>query len=202
MPPRHGFGSEEGAGLAARLLPGRRHHRDGGRQQQPTGGEDDEATAVLEHRRSLSSASSSAAAEGGRPGGTGWFLTAMVCLGEMLGIGVLSMPSVFVRLGYVPALLFICLFGAFTWYSGSLYARLMAGRPRIKTLDQLAQATVGRAGRVVVALTVYTDILLAPVIMHVTAVEALRQVRGAAVAAAVQPILLAARTLRKPATTL
>lgn len=46
------------------------------------------------------------------------------CAGDMLGVGALTLPSVFVRLGWLPAsvLLAVCALG--TLYSGRLFAAM------------------------------------------------------------------------------
>lgn len=56
-------------------------------------------------------------------GGAGWLLTAAVILKAALGVGVLSLPGAFARLGWLPGA--ACLVGltAAVTYSGSLYTR-------------------------------------------------------------------------------
>ncbi len=40
-------------------------------------------------------------------------------LGDMLGVGALAMPGVYVRMGFVPATLLLSLFAALAVYSGA-----------------------------------------------------------------------------------
>ena len=44
--------------------------------------------------------------------------------GDMLGLGSLTLPSVFARLGWIPALLVVLFCGLGTLYSGRLFALL------------------------------------------------------------------------------
>lgn len=47
-----------------------------------------------------------------------------VVVGDMLGLGSLTLPSVFARLGWIPALIVIVICGVGTMYSGRLFALL------------------------------------------------------------------------------
>ena len=60
----------------------------------------------------------------GPPGrGASWPLTACVVLKAALGVGVLSLPGAFSRLGWLPASVVIAALTAAVVYSGSLYTR-------------------------------------------------------------------------------
>ncbi|GLC44488.1 hypothetical protein PLESTB_000068000 [Pleodorina starrii] len=115
--------------------------------------------------------------------GASMWLTACVVLKAALGVGVLSMPGAFARLGWIPAALVIGALSAVVVYSGSLYTRLMtqpyrAGRGGGRhppMLHSLARLALGRGGEVAACLTAYATILLMPAIFHITAVEALGQ---------------------------
>ena len=48
----------------------------------------------------------------------------MCVAGDMLGLGSLTLPSVFARLGWIPALIVIVVCGLGTLYSGRLFALL------------------------------------------------------------------------------
>ncbi len=56
-------------------------------------------------------------------GGAGWLLTAAVVLKAALGVGVLSLPGAFARLGWLPGAAALAALTAAVMYSGSLYTR-------------------------------------------------------------------------------
>ena len=53
----------------------------------------------------------------------------MCAAGDMLGLGSLTLPSVFARLGWIPALIVVIICGLGTMYSGRLFA-LLASKVR------------------------------------------------------------------------
>lgn len=53
----------------------------------------------------------------------GWPLMSVIVLGTMLGVGILTLPANFVRLGWVPAVVLLVLFAAANVYCGVLYSR-------------------------------------------------------------------------------
>lgn len=60
------------------------------------------------------------------------------------------------------------------WYAGSLFTRLACCRPQTHAYHELAGAAYGAKGRWLVYTTVYTLILLAPGVIHLTSAESLR----------------------------
>lgn len=105
-----------------------------------------------------------------------WPLTASILLGEMLGLGALALPGDLIRLGWIPGLTLLVIFCVLAMYSGVLYSRLMAAKPHVTMLDQLGAEALGkRLGRQLVFWTVYTTILIIPIIFHLTAAEALQK---------------------------
>jgi hypothetical protein len=70
-------------------------------------------------------------------GTTHWLLTTCILLGDMFGLGSLTLPADFVRLGWVPALSLLILFGIGDVYSGLLYTRLLVALPDVVVFDQI-----------------------------------------------------------------
>jgi hypothetical protein len=73
-------------------------------------------------------------------GTTHWLLTTCILLGDMFGLGSLTLPADFVRLGWVPALALLILFGIGDVYSGLLYTRLLVALPDVVVFDQIGAA--------------------------------------------------------------
>jgi hypothetical protein len=109
-------------------------------------------------------------------GSTHWILTTCILLGDMFGLGTLSLPADFARLGWVPALSFLLAFSMADLYSGSLYTRLCTHLPSAIMFDHIGEAAMGKVGRWLVYGTCYLTILGEPVIFHLTSVESLMQV--------------------------
>jgi len=107
--------------------------------------------------------------------GTHWILTTCVLLGDMFGLGTLTLPADFARLGWAVALpvIIICALGMV--YSGILFGRLATHLPASHAFDQLGAAAFGASGKRMVYATVYLTILFEPVIFHLTCMESLQQ---------------------------
>lgn len=107
--------------------------------------------------------------------GTHWVLTTFILLGDMFGLGTLTLPADFARLGWavaVPVIL-VCALGSV--YSGVLFARLAKALPSSQNFDDLGYAAYGTTGRRLVYATVYLTILFEPVIFHLICMESLQQ---------------------------
>ena len=100
--------------------------------------------------------------------------TTLILLGDMFGLGALSLPSVFARLGWLPATALLLLFSAATVYSGRLFALLCALAPRARVFDDYGALALGRWGRRLTYLGVYLCIFFEPPIFAVTVAESLR----------------------------
>ncbi|KAL6760096.1 transmembrane amino acid transporter protein-domain-containing protein [Haematococcus lacustris] len=72
--------------------------------------------------------------------GTSWVLTATVLLGDMFGLGQLTLPQTFARLGYAPASALLLVFCVLCCYSGFLYQRLAILCPEASLFDQITCA--------------------------------------------------------------
>eukprot|EP00879_Flechtneria_rotunda_P020170 GHRR01021211.1.p1 GENE.GHRR01021211.1~~GHRR01021211.1.p1 ORF type:complete len:184 (+),score=39.00 GHRR01021211.1:394-945(+) len=109
-------------------------------------------------------------------GKTPWLLTTAILLSDMFGLGTLSLPADFARLGWIPALLCFAWFALSSIYSGWLYQRLSLRVPRAMVFDEVGKAAMGTAGSAMVYGTVYMTILCEPIIFHLTCMETLQQV--------------------------
>eukprot|EP00879_Flechtneria_rotunda_P013662 GHRR01014272.1.p1 GENE.GHRR01014272.1~~GHRR01014272.1.p1 ORF type:complete len:335 (+),score=82.20 GHRR01014272.1:260-1264(+) len=108
-------------------------------------------------------------------GKTPWLLTTAILLSDMFGLGTLSLPADFARLGWIPALLCFAWFALSSIYSGWLYQRLSLRVPRAMVFDEVGKAAMGTAGSAMVYGTVYMTILCEPIIFHLTCMETLQQ---------------------------
>ena len=93
----------------------------------------------------------------------------------MFGLGTLTLPADFARLGWAVALPVIALCALGMVYSGVLFGRLASHLPNSTAFDQLGTAAFGAQGKRMVYATVYLTILFEPVIFHLTCMESLQQ---------------------------
>lgn len=93
----------------------------------------------------------------------------------MFGLGTLTLPADFARLGWAVALPVIALCALGMVYSGVLFGRLASHLPSSHAFDQLGVAAFGAHGKRMVYATVYLTILFEPVIFHLTCMESLQQ---------------------------
>ena len=100
--------------------------------------------------------------------------TTLILLGDMFGLGALSLPSVFARLGWLPATALLLLFSAATIYSSRLFALLWRLAPRARVFDDYGSLVMGKLGRRLTYLGVYLCIFFEPPIFAVTVAESLR----------------------------
>ena len=107
--------------------------------------------------------------------GTHWIFTTFVLLGDMFGLGTLTLPADFARLGWAVALPVIAICALGMVYSGVLFGRLAVHLPSSHAFDQLGVAAFGAHGKRMVYATVYLTILFEPVIFHLTCMESLQQ---------------------------
>ena len=108
--------------------------------------------------------------------GTHWVFTTFVLLGDMFGLGTLTLPADFARLGWAVALPVIAICALGMVYSGVLFGRLAMHLPSSHAFDQLGIAAFGAHGKRMVYATVYLTILFEPVIFQLTCMESLQQV--------------------------
>ncbi|CAL5228546.1 g11700 [Coccomyxa viridis] len=108
--------------------------------------------------------------------GVSVMFTTFIMLGDMLGLGSLTLPSVFARLGWIPALIVVIVCGFGTMYSGRLFALLATKVSNARVFDDFGGAAMGAWGRRFTYVTVYATILAEPIIFHLTSMEALQQI--------------------------
>lgn len=108
---------------------------------------------------------------------THWLLTTALMMADMFGLGALSLPADFARLGWLPALSCMAWFTLTNVYSGLIYQRLSIRVPYAVVFDDIGAAAFGRVGKALVFGTVYLTILFEPVIFQLMCMEALQQVR-------------------------
>lgn len=97
-------------------------------------------------------------------------------LSDMFGLGTLSLPADFARLGWIPALACLVWFAVADIYAGVIYQRLSLKVPTAIVFDEIGYAALGRLGSAAVYATIYFSILLQPIMLHLTCMESLRQV--------------------------
>lgn len=108
--------------------------------------------------------------------GSGWILTTCIMVAEMFGLGILTLPADFARLGWAVGLSIVLLFCLGMIYSGVLFAQLGKKLPNARVYEDLATASLGKHGKWVVYCTVYLVIFLDPIIFHLTAAQSLQQI--------------------------
>lgn len=111
-----------------------------------------------------------------KSGSSGWVLTMFVMVAEMFGLGILTLPADFARLGWAIGLGLVLLFCLGTIYSGLLFSQLGAKVPHARVYEDFAEASLGKHGRWLVYCTVYLVIFLDPIIFHLTATQSLQQI--------------------------
>ncbi|KAL3140245.1 hypothetical protein ABBQ38_004517 [Trebouxia sp. C0009 RCD-2024] len=111
-----------------------------------------------------------------KSGGSGWILTMFVMVAEMFGLGILTLPADFARLGWAIGLGLVLLFCLGTMYSGLLFSQLGSKVPHARVYEDFAAASLGKHGRWLVYSTVYLVIFLDPIIFHLTATQSLQQI--------------------------
>lgn len=101
---------------------------------------------------------------------TTWLQTSMLIMGEVMGTGVLALPSAAARIGWVLSLCTVLLFAFCSSYSGSLLARVKNDFfEHAEGYADLAHATVGpRFGLFTRILIVTNWLLLLPYFMIAT----------------------------------
>lgn len=110
----------------------------------------------------------------GRRTGTHWLLTTAILLGDMFGLGALTIPADFARLGWYLGFGSLSISALGMCYSGILFARLAGAFPRITVFDQFGKLAYGRLGQRLVFSTIYACILITPVIFQITCTESLQ----------------------------
>ncbi|KDD75932.1 hypothetical protein H632_c430p2, partial [Helicosporidium sp. ATCC 50920] len=133
---------------------------------------DDEAELGRRHGRYNSDSEVSVEGSAQHQGRSSWPLALALLLADMFGLGALTLPGVFSRLGSVGALVALCVGGLGMAYSGSLLTRLALAAPDLRLYHQLGERAMGRTGRRLVYATVYVLVATTPVVFHIICSEA------------------------------
>jgi amino acid permease len=107
--------------------------------------------------------------------GTEWWQSFLVILAAVIGVGVLSLPEAFSRLGWIPgvtALMACC--GVSIW-SGNLFTKLVLAVPHAQVLPDVVEEAFGSRGRFVATILGYVNIIGGVVVYHLTASQSLQQ---------------------------
>lgn len=78
---------------------------------------------------------------------TGWIMSGIIMIKTMMGLGVLSIPSVFDTLGMIPGIICLLAVAAITTWSSIQIQHFKINHPSIYGVDDAGQMIVGRWGR-------------------------------------------------------
>ncbi|KAF2156364.1 putative amino acid transporter [Myriangium duriaei CBS 260.36] len=84
----------------------------------------------------------------------GWVGTTAMMLKSMLGLGILSIPSVFNSLGLVPGLICLWTIALVTTWSGSIVGRFKLNHPEVYSIDDAGKLMFGKPGRIIFGVAV------------------------------------------------
>lgn len=77
--------------------------------------------------------------------------TSALMMKTQLGLGVLSIPSVFDSLGIIPGIVLLCVVGAITTWSGHMVGVFKLRHREVYGIDDVGNLIFGRVGREVMA---------------------------------------------------
>lgn len=86
-----------------------------------------------------------------KPRGSHWILTSSLVVSDVIGSGVLALPSAVAALGWVPGMSLLVVFGYMSLYTGLLLGRLHCRYPNVHSYGDLAHVFAGERGRKVAA---------------------------------------------------
>ncbi|KAK1992842.1 transmembrane amino acid transporter [Colletotrichum falcatum] len=86
------------------------------------------------------------------PGGpnyrsVGWLGTSVLMMKTQIGLGVLSIPSIFDALGMVPGVVLLCAIGGITTWSDLVVGAFKLRHPEVYGIDDAGELMFGRVGR-------------------------------------------------------
>ena len=124
----------------------------------------------------------SAHPEGGARKIASWPRASVIICANLMGAGVLALPTVMRHLGWIPGLAIVAVLGLGSVYSGALLTRVWIlaeekahGRPAAKYGD-LGRAAYGALGHDVVNFVCYFYISCVTVVFHLTTAESLQTI--------------------------
>eukprot|EP00871_Galdieria_phlegrea_P005002 jgi/Galph1/5502/GphlegSOOS_G4114.1 len=106
----------------------------------------------------------------------GWWRCVFLILGDILGTGILAIPSGLSSMGWVLGLLFLFVMCAVFIYCGLLLAKMRLIFPHIRTYGDLGEQIYGFWGRWAVYVIQYSNLYLALPVYLLVASTALREV--------------------------
>ncbi|KAF9874536.1 hypothetical protein CkaCkLH20_08099 [Colletotrichum karsti] len=77
----------------------------------------------------------------------GWLGTSVLMMKTQIGLGVLSMPSIFDVLGIVPGVIILCSIAAITTWSDYMVGVFKLRHPQVYGMDDVGELLFGRIGR-------------------------------------------------------
>ncbi|KAK2041704.1 transmembrane amino acid transporter [Colletotrichum somersetense] len=77
----------------------------------------------------------------------GWLGTSVLMMKTQIGLGVLSIPSIFDTLGMVPGVVLLCVIGGITTWSDFMVGTFKLRHPQVYGIDDAGELMFGRAGR-------------------------------------------------------
>ncbi|KAK2029003.1 transmembrane amino acid transporter [Colletotrichum zoysiae] len=77
----------------------------------------------------------------------GWLGTSVLMMKTQIGLGVLSIPSIFDTLGMVPGVVLLCVIGGITTWSDFVVGTFKLRHPQVYGIDDAGELMFGRLGR-------------------------------------------------------
>ncbi|RAK94301.1 amino acid transporter [Aspergillus costaricaensis CBS 115574] len=77
----------------------------------------------------------------------GWWKTGILMVAENVSIGILSLPSAFATLGFVPALVILIGISAISWYTAYILCQFKLRYPQVHSMGDAGEIIMGRFGR-------------------------------------------------------
>lgn len=82
----------------------------------------------------------------------GWIGTVILMLKTQIGLGVLSIPSVFDTLGLVPGIICLLFIAFLTGWSAWVIGDFKLRHPEVYSIDDVGQLLFGKPGRIIVGI--------------------------------------------------
>ena len=120
------------------------------------GGTDKKNDATLSSTFSIASAEELAAEPAKRAGA---FTVGLLIVADVVGSGILSLPSTYATLGWVLSVLFSIIFAGINALSGMYVYEAYKMHPHALSFSDLAYHTFGKAGRIAVGIITYVQII-------------------------------------------
>lgn len=76
-----------------------------------------------------------------------WWHVSFLMIAEVISLGVLALPSATSKIGFVPGVLLIALFGALATYAGHTIGRFKLAYPQVHNMSDVGEIVAGKFGR-------------------------------------------------------